>query len=60
MLTAFTQAMDDVFLVGVPFMAVAVLIAVFMREKPLAGRDPDRYSTDARESQPDTIARLTP
>ena len=31
-LTAFTHAMDDVFLVGVPFMAVALLIAVFMRE----------------------------
>ena len=58
-LTAFTQAMDDVFLVGVPFMAVAVLIAVFMTEKPLAGRT-QSVTSDASESQPDTIAQLTP
>ena len=38
-LTAFTKAMDDVFLVGVPFMVVAVVIAVFMTERPLAGRE---------------------
>ena len=37
-LTAFTEAMDDVFLVAVPFMVVALLIALTMREKPLAGR----------------------
>ncbi len=30
--------MDDVFLVGVPFMAVALVVAVFMTERPLAGR----------------------
>lgn len=38
-LTAFTQAMDDVFLIAVPFMAVAFVIALTMREKPLAGRE---------------------
>ena len=38
--TAFTQAMDDVFLVAVPFLAVALVIAFTMREKPLAGREP--------------------
>ncbi len=37
-LTAFTQSMDDVFLVAVPFMAVALIIALTMREKELAGR----------------------
>jgi hypothetical protein len=37
-LTAFTEAMDEVFLVAVPFMAVALVIALTMREKPLAGR----------------------
>jgi len=37
-LTAFTQSMDDVFLVAVPFMAVAFLISLTMREKELAGR----------------------
>ena len=39
-LTAFTQAMDDVFLVAVPFMAVAFVIALTMRERPLQGRTP--------------------
>ncbi len=37
-LTAFTQAMDDVFLIAVPFMVVALIVALTMREKPLAGR----------------------
>ena len=35
-----TQAMDDVFLVAVPFMAVAFVIALTMRERPLQGREP--------------------
>jgi EmrB/QacA subfamily drug resistance transporter len=39
-LTAFTQAMDDVFLIAVPFMAVAFVIALTMRERPLQGREP--------------------
>jgi EmrB/QacA subfamily drug resistance transporter len=37
-LEAFTRSMDDVFLVAVPFMAVAFIIALTMREKPLRGR----------------------
>jgi hypothetical protein len=37
-LEAFTRSMDDVFLVAVPFMAVAFIIALTMREKPLKGR----------------------
>ena len=37
-LEAFTRAMDDVFLVAVPFMAVAFVIALTMQEKPLRGR----------------------
>ncbi|HEX6759259.1 MAG TPA: MDR family MFS transporter [Propionibacteriaceae bacterium] len=37
-LEAFTRSMDDVFLVAVPFMAVAFVIALTMREKPLRGR----------------------
>ncbi len=39
-LTAVTEAMDDVFLVAVPFMVIALVIALFMREKELAGRTP--------------------
>ncbi len=38
-LSAFTNAMDEVFLIAVPFMAVAFVIALTMREKPLAGRE---------------------
>jgi EmrB/QacA subfamily drug resistance transporter len=37
-LTAFTRSMDDVFLVAVPFMVVALIVALTMREKPLIGR----------------------
>jgi EmrB/QacA subfamily drug resistance transporter len=43
-LEAFTRAMDDVFLVAVPFMAVAFVIALTMREKPLRGRSADTDS----------------
>ncbi|HET9648473.1 MAG TPA: DHA2 family efflux MFS transporter permease subunit [Microlunatus sp.] len=37
-LEAFTRSMDDVFLIAVPFMAVAFVIALTMREKELQGR----------------------
>jgi EmrB/QacA subfamily drug resistance transporter len=37
-LEAFTRAIDDVFLVAVPFLAVAFVIAITMQEKPLRGR----------------------
>jgi MFS family permease len=37
-LESFTRSMDDVFGVAVPFMAVAFVIALTMREKVLAGR----------------------
>jgi EmrB/QacA subfamily drug resistance transporter len=43
-LEAFTRAMDDVFLVAVPFMAVAFVVALTMREKPLKGRAQDTDS----------------
>jgi EmrB/QacA subfamily drug resistance transporter len=52
-LSAFTQAMDDVFLVAVPFMVVALAIALTMREKPLAGRTtPEaQHTSDPEEVQ---------
>ena len=51
-LEAFTRSMDDVFLVAVPFMAVAFVIALTMREKPLRSRaTPDTDS--ATPSAPD-------
>ena len=51
-LTAFTQSMDDVFLVAVPFMVVALVIAVTMREKELAGRSEAPTSSTDAESEP--------
>jgi EmrB/QacA subfamily drug resistance transporter len=34
-LAAFTNALDDVFLVGVPFVALAVVVALLLKEEPL-------------------------
>jgi MFS family permease len=34
-LSAFTNALDEVFLVGVPFVAAAFVVALLLREKPL-------------------------
>jgi EmrB/QacA subfamily drug resistance transporter len=34
-LSAFTNALDDVFLVGVPFIVVAFVVSLFLREVPL-------------------------
>ncbi len=37
-LEAFSRALDDVFLVGVPFMVVALVVALFLKEVPLGSR----------------------
>ena len=52
-LTAFTQSMDDVFLVAVPFMVIALVVALTMREKPLAGRTTPQtqHTSDAKEAE---------
>jgi hypothetical protein len=34
-LGAFTNALDDVFLVGVPFLVVAFVVALLLKEVPL-------------------------
>jgi hypothetical protein len=34
-LTAFTNALNDVFLVGIPFIVIALVVALFLREVPL-------------------------
>jgi len=49
-LEAFTRSMDDVFLIAVPFMAVALVIALTMREKPLAGRGETAAASSASPS----------
>jgi EmrB/QacA subfamily drug resistance transporter len=38
-LWAFTHALDDVFLVGVPFMAAAIVVALLLKEVPLRTGD---------------------
>jgi EmrB/QacA subfamily drug resistance transporter len=38
-LNAFTNAMDDVFLTGIPFTIIAILVALFLKEIPLATRE---------------------
>jgi EmrB/QacA subfamily drug resistance transporter len=57
-LEAFTRAMDDVFLVAVPFMGVAFLIALTMREKPLKGRGPHSDSATAGASADVDLASM--
>jgi hypothetical protein len=52
-LTAFTRALDDVFLFGVPIVALALVAALFLKEVPL--RTMQRQSPDvaaAAESAP--------
>ncbi len=62
-LEAFTRSMDDVFLIAVPFMAVAFVIALTMREKELKGRSApsagpaapqNTYADQANEPAQDT------
>jgi EmrB/QacA subfamily drug resistance transporter len=57
-LEAFTRAMDDVFLVAVPFMAVAFVIALTMREKPLKGRDQHSDSATTSASADSGLAPM--
>jgi hypothetical protein len=57
-LEAFTRSMDDVFLVAVPFMAVAFVIALTMREKPLKGRSQHSDSATPRESAETDLASM--
>lgn len=49
-LTAFTRSMDDIFMVAAPFMLVALIIAVTMKEKPLQGRPPSASEPGAEQS----------
>ena len=58
-LEAFTHAMDDVFLVAVPFMAVAFVIALTMHEKPLRGRGEHSDSATPSASADSELASMT-
>jgi hypothetical protein len=57
-LEAFTRSMDDVFMVAVPFMAVAFVIAITMREKPLKARGQHSDSATPRESADADLASM--
>jgi EmrB/QacA subfamily drug resistance transporter len=57
-LEAFTRSMDDVFLVAVPFMAVALVIALTMREKPLKERGQDSDSASPSASAESKLASV--
>ena len=58
-LEAFTRSMDDVFLVAVPFMAVAFVIALTMHEKPLRGRGQHSDSATASASRDSELVSMT-
>jgi MFS family permease len=57
-LEAFTRSMDDVFLVAVPFMAIAFVIALTMREQPLKGRGQHSDSATPRASADADLASM--
>ncbi len=40
-LTAFAKSLDEVFLVAVPFVVVALIVSLFLKEIPLRGRAPE-------------------
>ncbi len=54
--TAFTQSMDDIFLIAVPFMVVALVIALTMKEKPLTGRTPAAAEGSRTADEPQLVA----
>jgi EmrB/QacA subfamily drug resistance transporter len=48
---AFSDSLHDVFLSAVPLVAIALAVAFFLKEKPLATRDAPTAGTDAPESE---------
>ncbi len=53
MLTAFTSALSDVFLVCIPFIVLALLVAFFLREVPLRmATAPPARPDDSEETGP--------
>jgi MFS family permease len=45
-LTAFAQAFSDVFLIGIPFACVALVVAFFLKETPLSTSTREQAETD--------------
>jgi EmrB/QacA subfamily drug resistance transporter len=48
---AFSASLHDVFLSAVPLVAIALVVAFFLKEKPLATRDTPTAGTDAPEAE---------
>ncbi|MGI8527889.1 MAG: MFS transporter, partial [Geodermatophilaceae bacterium] len=57
-LSAFGDALGDMFLVGVPFLALAFVVSLFLREKPLkTGAEPPAVPISPVEATPATAHR---
>ncbi|MEJ7702498.1 MAG: MFS transporter [Geodermatophilaceae bacterium] len=57
-LGAFADALGDAFLIGVPFLALAFVVALFLKEKPLkTGAEPAVVPTSTVEATPATVHR---
>jgi MFS family permease len=55
--TAFTQAISDVFLVGIPFVLIALVVSLFLREIPLrTGAAKALAKEDGTEPQVDVLS----
>jgi EmrB/QacA subfamily drug resistance transporter len=52
---AFSNALHDTFLSAVPLVVVALVVALFLKEKPLATRD-SAGAPSAPESEPETVS----
>ncbi len=55
-LEAFTRSIDDVFLIAVPFMVVAFVLALTMREKPLSSRQVSDSSSPASSNADELVS----
>jgi EmrB/QacA subfamily drug resistance transporter len=57
-LGAFADALGDAFLIGAPFLALAFVVALFLKEKPLkTGAEPAVVPTSTVEATPATVHR---
>ena len=57
---AFSASLHDVFLSAVPLVAVALVVAFFLKEKPLATRDATPPAPSARTPRPRSSSRTDP
>ena len=55
---AFSHSLHDMFLTAVPLVMVAFVIALFLKEKPLATRDAAAPERDAEPEVPRALTRV--